>query len=236
MSQKELARRTGIPPDTLRRLEDETLELSPDQAKRIAIVTGLDLKKFLSGQVVRSKRTVDWRARLRSSQQLFETLIEELLETEAAPEIANRQRELFYYLFSQWVAGIVAQLKLNRSLLERIERLHRDGIVFIVPESLLSPDKKERTRWFKERAAAYTRIDENGKRRESPVHKRLKKIQAEEASAFRNAHQREAAELHGLEAKIYGVGGLQYGPSTEEERKRLVELLEMREQFSQRTR
>jgi len=84
MSQKELARRTGIPPHTLRRIEDGTLRLAPDQAKRIAITTGVDAKKLLNGQVTAAKTTNrDLRPRLGSAKSVFAALVDEVLESES---------------------------------------------------------------------------------------------------------------------------------------------------------
>jgi transcriptional regulator with XRE-family HTH domain len=91
MSQKKLASLTGIPPDTLRRIEDGTLRrLTPDKAKRIAITTGVDAKKLLNGQVVPSKKTNrDWTPRLGSAVSVFAALVDEVLECESYLKAQN---------------------------------------------------------------------------------------------------------------------------------------------------
>jgi transcriptional regulator with XRE-family HTH domain len=256
MTLRELARRTGISPHTLRRIEEQRLPLHPDEAKRIAIVTGADAKKLLADQVVPAKKTNrDWSLRLDSAKIVFAALVDELLDVEAyqsaqeafydaaaARELrgeaaktmddADRRRELFYYLFSEWAAQIAEQFKLNGELrlLDRIGRMMDDqGIKFIVPESLLPKDRSRRQRWHQGRGKALAKdlaLDDKGNLLETPFVKRRKEALAQQEQAFRNFDQRAAAELHGLLRSVSLSSG---------EKSKLGKLLKQRGRFQRKS-
>jgi transcriptional regulator with XRE-family HTH domain len=224
MTLNELARRTGISPHTLRRKEEQRLQLDPDEAARIGIVTDLDAKALLEGKVLPRKRNRrSLRPRLDSAKLIFAMLVDEVLEK------TERDQELFYHLFNSWISTIVDQLEL-RQILNRLHNAAREqGLCCIVPPGLLPQEENERRRWRQEHAKALFPVDGDGKLAESAFWKGYSKMVDSENERFRGAEPRAARHLEEMTDRKKTVR------FSEKQDEQFGRLLEKRVRFSKKS-